>query len=362
MCYSRVMTLQYVDHAEDPAAWAASLGVSATACELLLASDFVDLHCDLETSVRLFGLRPQRHHGVAERVSWGFGHTDYPRMREAALTGVVYDIATNPLRPAGNRLATTLRNIAAAEERIAEHPGELALVRDHAGYVAAREAGLLAMWISLLGGNALSADLAVLDGPLGEQLHRITLIHLTGSDLGGTSSPVGRDEGLTPLGHRFIEHCNYNRILVDLAHAGRRTFWDALGAHSESLPPIVSHTGVSAIHAHWHNVDDDQIRAIAERGGVVGIMYQSAVLAPARRPCARAAIIDHLQHVVDLVGEDHAAIGTGYDGAVVPPRDLADITHHPLLVQDMLDRGFTPGRVGKILGGNYLRVVQSIRP
>ena len=97
------MTLNYTDHRADPAAWARSLSVSTEACELLLSSDFVDLHCDIEVPIRLVGYRPERHHGVGRRVRPMIGHTDYPRIREAGLTGVVYDIATNVFRPAGNR-------------------------------------------------------------------------------------------------------------------------------------------------------------------------------------------------------------------------------------------------------------------
>jgi membrane dipeptidase len=357
------VSLTYVDHHRDPAAWANQLGVSVEACELLLASHFIDLHCDLEVPVRVVGYRPERHHGVASRVRPFAGHTDYPRIREAGLTGVVYDIATNVFRPAANRLATTLANVERAAARIAAHPDHLALVTDRAGYDRAREAGLTAMWLSLQGGNAVSADPSVLDGPFGQRLHRITLIHLTSSDLGGTNSPglVG-DGGLTALGRDVVARCNAAKILVDLAHSGRVSFFDALEVHAPDLPPIVSHTGVSAVRPHWRNLDDEQIRAIADRGGVVGIMYQSSFLAPVRWTCSRAAIVAHLQHVVDLVGEDFAAIGTDYDGMIVPPHDLLDVTHHPLLVQDLLDRGWSGERIGKVLGGNYLRVVAAIRP
>ena len=244
----------------------------------MLASDFVDLHCDLEVPVRVFGYRPERHHGIGRRVRPFVGHTDYPRIREAGMTGVVYDIATNPFRPKANRLATTIRNVDAAAARIGAWADDLAVVTDRAGYDRARAAGLTAMWISLQGGNAVSADPSVLEGPLGQKLHRITLVHLTRSDLGGTNSPAGGDRGLTPLGREVVERCNRARILVDLAHAGKRTFWDVLGVHAAGLPPIVSHTGIEAVRNHWRNIDDAQIRAIAERGGVVGVMYQSNFL------------------------------------------------------------------------------------
>ncbi len=355
-------SLQWTDHRGDPTAWATQLGCSVEACELVLQADFIDLHLDLEVPIRVFGWKPERHHGIDDRTRWWFGHTDYPRLREAGFTGVAYDIATNPFRPKGNRLAITLSNIERARQRIASFPDELQLVVDRTGYDEARVAGKLAMWLTLQGGNALSADLSVLDGEVGDVLHRITLIHLTNSDLGGSNSPNGGNKGITDLGREFVQRCNAKRVLVDLAHSSKATFWDALDCHSAELPPIVSHTGVEGVRPHWRNVDDDQLRAIGDRGGVVGIMYQSHFLAPVWTTCARSAIVDHLAHVIDVVGEDVPAIGTDYDGMITPPHDLPDVTHHPLLVQDMLDRGWTAERIQKILGRNYLRVVRAIRP
>lgn len=357
----RTAPLAWTDHRQDPGAWARQLGVSVEACALLLDAHFIDLHLDVEVPVRIFGYDPSRHHGVHRTVRPFFGHTDYPRLLEAGFSAVVYDIATNPIRPAGNRLETTLSNVTAARTRIGAHP-ELAVVRNLSEYLAARQEGRLALFLSLQGANALSADPSVLQGSLGETLHRITLVHLTTSDLGGTSSPLGRDPGLSPKGRDVVARCNAARVLVDLAHAGRRTFWDALDAHGGDIPPIVSHTGVDRVRSHWRNVDDAQIRAIAARGGVVGVMYQSNFLAPVRTTCAREAILAHLEHVLRLVGDDFAAIGTDYDGMITPPHDLTDVTHHPLLVQDMLDRGWREDRIRKILGENYLRVVRAARP
>ena len=342
--------------------WASQLGVSEAACRILVDADFIDLHLDLEVPVRLFGYNPLRRHSVKRRPWPFFGHTDFPRLLESGFTGLVYDIATNPVRPPRNRLETTLNNILAVKKRIDDHSDAMVLVRTYSDYVAARADGKLALWISLQGGNALIADPSVLSGWVGECLHRITLVHLTRSGLGGTNSPLGGDGGLTDVGRDFVSLCNERRILVDLAHAGKKTFWDTLEVHDSTLPPIVSHTGVSAVHAHWRNVDDAQIKAIADRGGVIGIMYQSSFLEPTLTFGRRSAIVDHLEHVIAVVGDDYAAIGTDYDGAIIPPADLPDVTHHPVLVQDMLDRGWSEQRIQKILGLNYLRVVQQVCP
>ena len=86
-------------------------------------------------------------------------------------------------------------------------------------------------------------------------------------------------------------------------------------------------------------------------------MYQSSFLRRCLLYARRAAVLDHIEHVLRVGGEEVAAIGTDYDGMIVPPGDLPDVTDHPLLVQDMLDRGWSEARIRRVLGGNALRVV-----
>jgi membrane dipeptidase len=97
---------------------------------------------------------------------------------------------------------------------------------------------------------------------------------------------------------------------------------------------------------------------------VIGIIFQSSFLEALSSPIAggrRARILDHLEHVIHVVGDTVAAIGTDYDGAIVPPADLPDVTDFPLLVQDMLDRGWSEERITRVLGANYLRVAAAVR-
>jgi membrane dipeptidase len=357
--------LAYVDHAADPEGWARQLGVSRHAVDLLLAGPFLDLHCDLEVPVRVFGYDPARRHGPWNRVMPFMFQTDYPRLREARLTGVCYDLATNVFRGERSRLEVARRNLARMVRQVEAWPHDLAVARSFADYEAIVASGRTAMLLTIQGGNALSHDPSVLDGPMGRDLHRITLVHLSTSVLGGSSSPSQADAGITERGRAFVAACNRNRVIVDLAHAGKRTFWAGLEAQDPSVPPIVSHTALDAVRPHWRNLDDDQVRAIADRGGVVGVIYQGSFLEPVPMgfPArSRASIVAHLEHLVRVGGEDIAAIGTDYDGMITPPRDLTDITHHPLLVQDLLDCGWTDDRIRRTLGLNYLRVFREVRP
>jgi membrane dipeptidase len=164
------------------------------------------------------------------------------------------------------------------------------------------------------------------------------------------------------LGRRVVEALNERRILVDLAHISRRGFWDALEVHDRAQPAIVSHTGVDGVHRSWRNVDDAQIKAIADLGGVVGIMFHTSFLGERWWSGRAEGVVRHVEHVVRVGGEDAAAIGSDFDGMIVPPRDLRTVDRLPVLVQLMLDRGMRPEVVRKVMGGNYVRVVGAVRP
>ncbi len=173
-----------------------------------------------------------------------------------------------------------------------------------------------------------------------------------------------REKGLTKRGSEFVEVCDSARILVDLAHIHPSGFWDAVGVHDSSLPLVVTHTGVDGVTPHWRNIDDGQIRAIAQTGGTVGIIFANGFLgAPywGGDDDVRQ-LFHHIAHVVDVVGDDHVSLGSDWDGAIVTPRDMPTALELPRLVQVMLDAGWDETRISKVLIGNALRVLDEIRP
>ena len=122
---------------------------------------------------------------------------------------------------------------------------------------------------------------------------------------------------------------------------------------------LVTHTGVSGVYPHWRNVDDEQLKAVADLGGTIGVMFQESFLGKAN--VTAATVVDHLDHIIAVVGEDHASIGSDFDGAIVPPADLASPFEMPRLVQVMLDRGWSADRIRKVFGLNFLRTVEALR-
>ena len=163
-------------------------------------------------------------------------------------------------------------------------------------------------------------------------------------------------QGLTRFGKDVIAAMNEHGMIVDLAHLNRKGFFEAL--ELSTTPPIVSHTGVAGVLEHWRNIDDEQIRAVADRGGVVGVIFAPKFLGGDDL----AAVCDHLAHIVKVGGEDVPALGSDYDGMVKPPRGLEDVSDLPKLTAALLDRGISRAAVKKLLGENALRVLADVPP
>jgi membrane dipeptidase len=269
------------------------------------------------------------------------------------LSAVVLSIATNPARRRGTRTATLLANL-----------NRLQRITSTSSSTSASDG--LTVHLAVQGGNAFDSPADVRLVPEGALL-RVTLMHLTDSRLGATSSPLGRSRGrggLTAEGRTLLEALNEQRILVDLAHASRPTFFDALhalGACHPALPPVVTHTGVTGVHPSWRNLDDEQIRAIAERGGVIGIMYHRGFLGRPPWKVGCEAIVRHLEHAIAIGGEEVAALGSDWDGMIVTPRDMPTCLELPVLVDRMLARNWPEDRIRRVLGTNALRVIASVQ-
>jgi membrane dipeptidase len=348
----------------DARALAASLGISQAAAELYAASDVIDLHVDTFIWTRIFGYDLRKRHGTGPLDARIWGSSDLPRVLDAGLTGLMWVITTNPLRTRRGRRNALLENLAHLS-RLLERDGHVRIVKHMREYAAARAAGKHAAFLGIQGGNALSYSLDDFDRPELAALWRITLLHFTRSRIGAPALPARLRfgyQGLTQYGRDYVRRLNDKRILVDLAHISPEGFWDVIDVHDRSLPLAVTHAGCAAIHRHFRNLTDSQLRAVAGTGGIVGVMFQSSFLGDPALHGRAERVVDHLAHIVETVGEDHAAIGSDFDGAIIPPRDLKTVLDLPRLVDIMLKRGFRERTIQKILGGNALRVLTALRP
>ncbi|MGA9402050.1 dipeptidase [Haladaptatus sp.] len=164
-------------------------------------------------------------------------------------------------------------------------------------------------------------------------------------------------DGLTDAGRDLVRACERHGIVVDCAHLTERGFWDV--AETSGAPLVASHTGAYSLCPHSRNLTDEQIDAVADSDGVVGIGFLEPILADDPNPDADATLsdlVDHIEYVADRAGIDHVVLGSDFDGAPIPD-DVGDVTGLPAVFAELRERGFGEDDVSKVAHGNWRRVL-----
>jgi membrane dipeptidase len=316
----------------------------------------VDLHADTLMWARWLGYDLHaRHEPPLWRSAFG-GHVDVPRLRDGGLGAQVFSLVSLPIvRGLGGLARAIDEQIDILDDAIRRHPEDLRLVRTGREVEACRRDRALGALLSIEGAHALEGDLERVERFARRGVRSIGLLHFTANDAGFPAYGRGRrdHEGLTPWGFDLVRRCESSGVLVDLAHINRRGFLDACSIATK--PPIVSHTGVLGAFEHWRNIDDDQLRAIADKGGVVGVIFYPRYLGGD----GLEPVVRHFLHILDVVGEDAPALGSDWDGFIVPTTDLSDPRGLPLLTDALLAAGLSERTLAKVLRDNALRVLDA---
>lgn len=165
--------------------------------------------------------------------------------------------------------------------------------------------------------------------------------------------------GLTKNGKDLLCKANELGITLDLSHLNEKSFWEAIDI--TELTPIASHSNARKLTDHPRNLNDEQLLAIAERGGVTGIVFYNTFLKTGNDPPDIEDIFLHIDYIVQLCGEDHVGIGTDMDGAKIYefPPSMNRISSLPVLAEYLIGKGYSEKRVGKIMGWNFYRVLEN---
>jgi membrane dipeptidase len=305
-------------------------------------------------------------------------------LRDSGMTAVHLTVGAVGTMPALQAFENIVRNIAHWEDEVSAHPEVLASIRTVGDIEAAKASGRTGLIYGLQDGVSFEDDPDRLSA-----LHHfgIRVIQPTYNrrNLLGDGCMEPADAGLSRNGLEAVERMNSLGIMLDLSHCGRRTAADAMAASKR--PASFTHTGCYAIAQHPRHRTDEEIRAAADSGGVIGIFIMP-YLAGGHQPTA-ADVLRHIDHVIEIAGEDHVSIGT--DGTVSPTEltekfievfsknvrerkqlgiaapgenetgylfasDLNTPRRFETLAGMMLERGYSEARVQKILGGNLMRV------
>jgi membrane dipeptidase len=306
-------------------------------------------------------------------------------VRESGITAVNLTANARPTETA-TAFEATNEKMAAWSAEIEAHPDVLRLVTNGADIRAAKEEGQLGIILGFQDGVPFEDDLGRLDAYYAEGLRIVQLTYNVENRL-GSGSLAPSDSGLTDFGREAVARMDELGILVDLSHCGPRTTLD--GILASSRPVSITHSGCSALYRHPRSKDDETLRALAERGGVVGI-YLMPFLNESGPPTAEDVIL-HIEHAVNVCGEDHVGIGT--DQGIVPldvsgdfperfdavsaqraaagiaaPREdtipyVPDLNHPRRMatIAAMLDsRGHSASVIEKVLGTNFVRLFEEV--
>lgn len=330
----------------------APIAVSDEVAALHQQALVIDLHNDVLTKISHVSFNFATRHQPAAFWNPFRLDLDLPKIRAAGIDALGCAMFAGFRVDAARRF---WRQLDQARQLVAAHPDDLALVDSAAALRVARAGGRTGLFLGVEGSYVVEQDLepsmARLAaggvrwfGPLWER------------DSGAGSSCRSRhDEGLTDGGRALVAACNRHKILVDIAHASPKTFW---ALHEASQTPVFSsHSGANGVYRHRRNLDDDQIRAIAQRGGVVGIIFVAAYLGNTFSPVAHIA--DHIEHVARVGGEDCVALGSDYDGFAPLARGMRDAADLPRVTQVLWDRGWRAPALRKLLGENALRYFEA---
>jgi membrane dipeptidase len=299
-----------------------------------------------------------------------FGRRWLGRLRAGGVAVQVCPVFAAEPEWAPDALRRTLGQVAAFDRAVREHADAVVAVERRADLDAALEGGRIGLMLSMEGVEALGDDPALIDVYWRLGVRMVSLTH-NPSNAFAAGLDAADDRGLSALGRELVQRLVELGCAIDLAHASSRTFDDVLELVG-SAPVLVSHAACRAVHDVARNLDDDQLRALAARGGVLGMMALPFVVDPTQPTIER--VVDHIEHAVDVAGIDHVGLGADFIAQVgeaipglLPDGDweienLRGPDGYPALVDALERRGFPADAIAQIAGGNLLRLLGRALP
>ena len=375
------------------------MNISKEARDIHYSALVVDTHSD--------SLAWPTRHGVDIGQRQEETHMDLPRMKEGNQNVQFFACFASPGWIEKKKVVqVTLDYMDSFHTLMQNYPEQIEQATTADDVRRITDAGKLAGILCIEGGHSIDDDLSIL-----RMYHRLgaRYMTLTWNNTNNWADGVldePRHEGLNHFGREVVREMNRLGMLVDISHVAPATFWDAIATTTK--PVIASHSSAKAICAAPRNLEDDQIRAVADNGGVIGVNYEITFVGEAYRTAKDALdsekadeskraekdhpaesgglknalreideshdekvdelskphyteIVDHIDHMVSVAGVNHVGLGSDFDGATMP-EGMEDCTKVPLITDELVRRGYGESDVRKILGENFMRVMGEALP
>lgn len=362
----------------------------------------IDTHNDVLSSAILKGLH------LEDDLS-GKTHSDLARFRKGGINIQIFSIFCDERYGKGTAFNYALREMDSLDAITARNPAAMMPVNTMADLRKAIRTHKLGAMKGVEGGHMIEDNLQLLDSLYKRGARYMTLTWNNSTSWASsawdeTNMDAGKpvtitQKGLTDFGRQVVRRMNELGMLVDLSHVGKQTFFDALATTTK--PVIVSHSCAYALCPVPRNLTDEQILAVGKNGGVIHVNFYSGFLdsnynklqaamvmrhqaevdslkslkapeyeiadflskkypeeAEALRPSMNL-LLDHIDHIVKLIGVDHVGLGSDFDGIDSAPQDLDGVEDMPLIASALMVRGYTKSDIRKIMGGNFIRLFKT---
>lgn len=374
------------------------LGAAQNADRIHKKAIVVDSHNDILTA------------SIEKKVSMddnlkGKTHSDLQRWKEGGLDVQLFSVWCDGEKPEPYQFAN--REMDILDAIVQKNPTKIVRIRNTRELNQAVKEGKIAAMFGVEGGHMIENSIEKLEHLFARGARYMTLTWNNSTpwatsawdETSKKDSLAKTHKGLTEFGRSVVKRMNELGMMVDLSHVGEQTFWDAIAITTK--PVIVSHSNAYALCPVPRNLKDDQILAVGKNGGVISLNFFSGFVdsnyrkKDARFQLAHKAEIDslkasgmqteyaitlvtekyaeealdarptleqllqHLDHIVALIGTEHVGLGSDFDGISSAPKGLDDVTSYPIITRALLERGYTPKQVTQILGGNILRVLKA---
>ena len=357
----------------------------------------IDTHNDVLSTVSMKGMN-------IDNDLTGKTHSDLARFKKGGIDIQVFSIFCDERFGKDTAFKYANIEIDSLYSIVARNQDKLMMVTDPIQLKQAVKQHKLGCMMGVEGGHMIEDNLNYLDSFYKRGVRYMTLTWNNSTSWATSAKDETRTDtvlqhkGLTDFGKHVVKRMNELGMLVDLSHVGEQTFWDAI--HTTTKPVLVSHSCAYTLCPVFRNLKDDQIKAVGENGGVIDVNFYSGfvdsgyakrkeallgshqgevdslknlkwagyeieewiskkypVEADAIRP-PMSKLIDHIDYIVKLIGVDHVGLGSDFDGIESAPKPLDDVTTFPLITKALLERGYSKKDVERILGGNFVRVLE----
>ena len=352
----------------------------------------LDAHCDAPSQMlrlRDFGVDNAR------------GQVDFPKMRRGGVDASFYALYI----PAGMDEAAArshaARLMAELQRQVSAYPGLCAFAGCSREVEDNKARGLVSVIPALENGSPIGGDLSRIHELFVQGIRYITLTHSADNAICDSCTGEGRWHGLSPFGREAVKEMNRCGMMVDLAHCSDDTMKDVL--ELSDAPVAYTHGCCRALSSHRRNISDEMMKAVADKGGVVGMSIYPSFLSDEFRSVLDASglekrawvedefikdpsnpekaaawyelqdelcalprpgvsrVVDHIIHAVEICGSKHVGFGTDYDGIEVTASGLENIACMGLLIDEMTRRGFSKTELEDIAGANFLRLLDQVQ-